>query len=496
MAVDENADIARRAVSGSAYSVASSAVTIVLGLFRAILLARLLLPEHYGDVALAIVFLNFAAQLRGFGLDNALIQRKEASDELFATYFTLRQGTVILTLGILALLVPVIGRFYPDYALLVPILYAFIVIDLFKSFNTIQVTILNKQMAFKVIAIVDVASSVAMTIVAPTLAYLGFGVWSLVAERATSHVVRIIATWILYRPWRPRFGWNGQIARELWQFGLKLWMAVNINYLLDSFDDFWTATILGKIPAGFYNRAYEFSNYPRRVIANPLTPVFFATFAQLQNDRVRLSRAFFRATSLMVRTGFWFSLVFISIAPEGIELFLEAKWLPMVTTFQLMIVYTLFDPLMATLSRLLIAVGQTGVILRTKVFQFIIFVPSVILLAALNGIEGVAIAADVMIVVGMFFLSRHVGKFVDYSRTMLWGWPVIALLLAAGAVLLLTAVWQSLPLWGSLLGKGILISTIYWGVLLLMERDELRRGWQMVWGLVSPRLRERMGKVL
>jgi hypothetical protein len=141
-------------------------------------------------------------------------------------------------------------------------------------------------------------------------------------------------------------------------------------------------------------------------------------------------------------------------------------------------------------------VGQAGLILRTKIFQFIIFVPCVILLAELNGIEGVAIAADIMIAVGVFFMFRHVGRFVDYSRTTLWRWPVVALLLAAGTVLLLTPVWQSLPLWGSLLGKGILISTIYWGVLLLMERDELRRGWQMVWGLVSPRLRERMGKVL
>ena len=495
MAVDENADIARRVVSGSAYGVASSAVTIVLGLIRAILLARLLLPEHYGVVALALVFLNFSAQLRSFGLDNALIQRKDSNEELLATYFTLRQVTVIVSLGVLALLVPVIGRFYSTFALLVPVLYAFIVIDFFKSFNTIQVTILNKQMAFKLIAIVDVASSVAMTIVAPTLAYLGFGLWSLVAERATSHIVRIVATWILYRPWRPRFGWNGQIARELWQFGLKLWTAGNINFLLGSFDDFWTATILGKIPAGLYDRAYEFSNYPRRVIANPLTPVFFATFAQLQNDRVRLSRAFFRAISLMVRTGFWFSLLFISIAPEGIELFLESKWLPMVTTFQLMIIYTLFDPLMSTLNSLLISVGQPGLILRTKMFQFIIFVPSVILLATLNGIEGVAVAADIMIMVGIIYLFRHVGKFVDYSRTILWVWPMIALLLSAGTVLLLTTVWQSLPLWISLVGKSIVITAIYWSTLLLMERDELYRGWRMVWGLIGPRLRERMGKI-
>jgi PST family polysaccharide transporter len=304
----------------------------------------------------------------------------------------------------------------------------------------------------------------------------------------------VVATWVLYRPWRPRLGWNGQIARELWQFGLKVWLGSNIAFLLDHFDDFWTGTSLGRISLGYYDRAYVFANYPRRVIANPVAPVFFATFARLQDDRVRLSRAFFRVLSLMVRTSFWFSLLFILTAPEGIELFLEAKWLPMVTTFQLMIVYTLFDPLLTILTGLLIAVGEPGYILRTRVIQFIIFIPSVILLAALNGIEGVAIAADMMIAVGTIFLFRHAGRFVDYSRRILWGWPAVALLVTAGLTLLLTPLWQSLSLWLSLLGKGLLISTVYWAILLLMERDELWRGWQMVWGLVGPSLRGRLGR--
>jgi O-antigen/teichoic acid export membrane protein len=460
---------------------------------RAILLARLLLPEHFGTVALALIFLKFFAQLRGFGLDNALIQRKAVDDEVLATYFTLRQGTVILGLGVFLLLVPVIGRFYPTYPLLAPLLYVYIFINFLQSFNAIQLTVLNKQMAFKFIAIADVISSIAMTIVAPTLAYLGFGVWSLVAELGTSHLVRIIITWVLYRPWRPRLGWNKQVARELWQFGLKLWMGTNIAFLLDNFDDFWTATILGKVPMGYYDRAYEFANYPRRVIANPIAPVFFATFANLQDDRVRLSRAFFRAISFMIRTGFWFSLLFVLLAPEGIELFLKAKWVPMTSTFQLMIIYVLFDPLIGVLNGLLIAVGQPSLILRTRLLQLIVFIPSVILLATINGIEGVAIAADIMIIVGTIFLFRHVGQFVDYSRFILWGWPMVALLITSGLVLLLSPIWAGMALLISLLGKAAVISGVYWSVLILMERDELQRGWQMIWGLLRPRMRRRMG---
>ena len=491
---DKNAGIAKRAVSGSAYSIASSAVTILLGLIRSILLARFLLPEHFGVASLALFFLNLSSQLRGFGLDNAIIQRKKIDDKVLATYFTMRQGTVVLSLGLLAAFVPLIGRYYPEYNQLIPVLYAFIGISLIKGFNLLQITILNKRMAFRFIAITNAISSIAMTIVAPTLAWLGWGVWSLVMETLVGISVNAIAIWVFYRPWKPRLGWDKQIARELWSFGIKLWWGSNIAFILDRFDDFWTGTFLGKTPLGYYDRAYEFANYPKKVIANPIVPVFFSTFSRLQDDRTRLSRAFFRATSLMVRTGFWFSLIFVLAAPEGIELFIEAKWLPMITTFQLMIIYTMLDPLLSGANSLLIAVGQPGLIVRSRLIQLVVFVPSVILLASWSGIEGVAIAADLMIATGAVFLFRHVGRYVDYSRRALWGWPTVAFLLVAGITLLLTPVWSTLSLWLSLMGKGFLISVVYWGILWLTEREELMRGGLMIWGLVSPGLQKVMGK--
>src|SRR5690606_28345597 len=107
------------------------------------------------------------------------------------------------------------------------------------------------------------------------------------------------------------------------------------------FDDWWVGTFLGSNPLGFYSRAYEFARYPRRAIANPVLSVFFPAFAQLQDDRERLSRAFFRPTSLMVRAGGLLSLIFVSVAPEFIRIFLGEKWIPMQLAFQLMIVYTL-----------------------------------------------------------------------------------------------------------------------------------------------------------
>ncbi len=466
----------------------ASGITLTLGFIRAVLLARLLLPEHFGVATLALFFINLAARLRGLGIDNALIHRQEVDERVLSTYFTIRLGLVLGSMSILAAVAPLLGRFYPQMPLLRDVLLAFVGISVLRGLNSVQITILNKNLDFRDLALADVFSSVSMTLVAPLLAWQGWGVWSLVAEQFSGIAARAVLVWGFCRPWRPRLGWDRDIARWFWQFGIKVWMGGNLTFLLDRFDDFWTGTALGKTPLGFYSRAYEFARYPRRVIANPVLSVFFPAFARLQGEPLRLSRAFFRVTSLMVRLGFWFSLVFVLAAPEFIRLLLGERWLPMLTTFQLMVVYTLLDPLALGASNLLMAVGHPDLIVRTRAAQLSLFVPAVILFSRLGGIEGVALAADLMVVAGAVLLFRYANRFVDYSARALWLWPVISLVATAGVVLALAPRWALLPAWQGLLGKAALISGVYWTLLLLTEREQLLTGWQMIWGLLRPRL--------
>lgn len=488
MTSDSENSIARTTMRGSVYSVAASAITLSLGFVRTILLLRLLLPEHYGVATLALFFVGVAAQIRGLGIDDALIHRKDSGDEILATYLTMRLVLVVGSLGLLSLGTPLIARFYPEMPLLPAVLYAYIGLALLKGVNTVQVTVLSKALAFRKLAITDVLSSVAMTVVAPYVAWRGWGVWSLVAEQLTGVGVRTVAIWLFYRQWTPRLGWDREIASWFWRFGFQVWMSGNLTYLLDRFDDFWTGTALGKTALGFYSQAYEFARYPRRVVANPILSVFFPAFARLQDDRLRLSRAFFRSTSLMVRFGGWFSLVFILTAPEFIGQVLGEKWLPMTLTFQLMILYTLLDPLALTAGNLLTATGHPNLIVRTRVLQAVVFIPAVIALSARWGIEGVAIAANLMIAAGAILLFAFSLRMVDYSLKSLLLWPMISMAVTMGATLLLQDFWGSLSPWLSLGGKAAWITVLYGSLLWLTEREQLVAGGKMIWGLMRPYL--------
>ena len=386
-------DIASRTIRGAALNMGSSAVTLVLGFARSVLLARLLSPEYFGVTALAMFFLSLTTQVQRFGLNRAFIHRQDDSPSNLATFASLHVGLTTIAVVVSLLAAPLLARLYPKQPSLAPVLAALAAFELLRAFNGVAQAVLTRALHFRRLAALDTASSVAMTIVAPTVAWLGGGVWALVAEQVTGVLVRTAGLWFYRRPFRLRLAVDRQLLRWYFRFGSSMFASQNLAFLLDQFDDFWTGTFLGPTALGLYSRAYDFARYPRRALSGPILRVFFPAFARLQGDRLRLSKAFYRVCSLVVRAGFLGFGVLALVVPEFISVFLGEKWLPMAITFQLMLAYTLLDPLVSTCGNLLTAVGQPRVAVRIRLTQLAVFVPAVIVLASTNGIDGVAVAA-------------------------------------------------------------------------------------------------------
>ncbi len=481
--------IGGQVIRGSAYSVGASAVTLTLGFLRSVLLARLLLPEHFGLVTLASVYVNIAGQLRALSLGEAIVHHPEPDEATYRTFFSLRMGLGAISAGVLIAAIPVLTSVYPAMPLLGPVLLALAGTDLLLATALSQDAVLTRAMAFRTLATADVIAALTMTGCAPLLAWWGWGVWALVVEVGSGLLVRVLYVWIASAAARPRFGWDAQAARWFWDYGRPSWLAANLGFVLARFDDFWVGTVLGRVPLGYYSRAFEFAHYPRRLVANPVLGVFLPTFARLQHERVRLSQAYFRLTSLTVRIGFLFSLVFILAAPEFIRLLLGERWLPMQLSFQLMVVCALLDPLLVGANNLLMAIGYPGLVARARGVQLVIFLPAVAVLSYLGGIAGVALAVDIRVVAGAVLLLRYTQRFVDYSVRSLYLWPVVAVIATGSLVLLLNPMWARMALWLAFAGKTVLVTACYGSLLWLMEREQLRIGWGMAWSAVRLRWR-------
>ncbi|RMF38266.1 MAG: lipopolysaccharide biosynthesis protein [Chloroflexi bacterium] len=475
-------EVAARAVQGSLFNVGASLITATSGFVRSVLLARLLAPEQFGVMTLALFFLSLVTQAQRLGFNRAFIHRQDDSPDNLATFATLRIG-LTGTAVLLALAgAPILGHLYPDHPGLAPVLAVLALLEVARAFNSVAETLLTRALQFRRLAVINVASSLTMTVVAPLVALAGGGVWALVAEQATGVVVRTAGLWLYRRPWRPRLGLNRDLARWYFRFGTFVFANTNLTFLLDRFDDFWTGTFLGATALGFYSRAYEFARYPRRLLSGPLVQVFFPTFALLQRDRLRLSRAFYRISSLIIRVGFLVFGAASLVAPEFIRLILGPRWMPMAVTFQLMLVYTLFDPLVTVCGNLLAALGQPHRLTRIQLVRVVVFIPAVILFSKMSrDINGVALAVDLMLLVGIILLFHQVREHVDFSLKRLLLVPSLGLGVGVGGALGAATLFAWSSDWASLVGKFTVAAGLYLAVSLALEGQQYIYGARLLW---------------
>lgn len=460
-----------KSAKGSAYNIGVTAITILLGFTRSVLLMRLLSPDQFGVVALALFFTTFLSPFSVIGIDSAIIQKKDASKETYSTHFILRLVLGIAVLGFGLLAAPILRQFYSPIT--VDVLIALLGINLLQATYSTPNAIIRREMRFGTMAVLNLAASISMTITAPLLAYLGAGLWSLVAEQAIGPVVRWVGFWVILRPWKLSFAFNPDEARSALKFGSRVLSSNTLGILLDRFDDFWTGTTLGATALGFYSRAYEIAQYPERVLATPITNVFYSTYANLQDDQTELSKAFFRSSSFLIRAGFWIGIVLAITAPEVTLILFGQTWLPIVPIFRLMLIYIILDPLYANLSYLIVGVGHPEILTKVRVMQVLLFGILVITLARIRGTQGVAIAANFMILSGTVVLIIQSRKFVRFSMVRMLQWPTVTLIISASVGWLLSTVIPVSNIWISLIYKASSVSIIYILFLYLVERDYL-----------------------
>lgn len=473
-----------KSTSGSVYHIAVSLATTLLGLLRTVLLMRLLAPQAFGIVSLALFFMTFVTPFVEFGIDSALIQDKDPNRKTYATHFVLRLlfGVVVMGLGLMAALG--LGRIYAHQTIMVDVFLVLLGINLFASTYATPAAILRKELRFATLALLNLTASLAMTITAPLLAYLGAGLWSLVAEQAMGPFVRWLGLWIILRPWRLTLDFDGQWARSSLKFGGQVVLSNTLGVLLDRFDDFWTGSTLGATSLGYYSRAYEIAQYPERVLSTPIISVFFSTYAALQKKPAELAIAFSRSSGFLIRAGFLLAILLAVIAPELTMLLFGETWLPIVPLFRLMLIYTMLDPLYANLSYLFVGVGRPDLLMRVRLLQAGLFVVAVVSMANLWGVNGVAMAANLMMLSGTMLLFWQSHRFVRFSWRELILAPVVAATCSGvtGLMLIRFIHWDNL--WTGLLIKCAAVVSGYGLILFLSEGSTLIEQVRQLWGEV------------
>jgi len=475
-------DLTSRSITSVKWNMVSNVVNIVITFVQSVLLARLLPIETFGIVAGAASIIGITGGLSNFGLGSAFTYRSKETQDIEHTaevHFTLQLVlNLVWTLLMLAGGVLFIKETSDGFRL------AYIVLTLSKTalnFTNTAHFLLARKVEHKRLAIVTILDVLLSLVVSVGLAFLNLPLWSLLSGDIVRVFVNVVFLYMWRPVWRPRFKWTTSTVKYFLSFGSKQVLARFLSDALDKVDDLWTKTYLGSTPLGFYSKAYNFAQYPGLVLAGPVQNVAVGTYAEIAYDRQKLSEAFFQTNALLIRTGFYFVGVLFLIAPEFIRFLIGERWLPMLLTFRLMLPFTLFDPMKKTMANLFIAVGKPEIIVKIRVIQLTVMVVGLYLLGNLWGIEGIALAVDIMMVVGIILILIKAKEYVDYSLKKFFLTPFIAMMGGLGLGFLFDQlVSPLLPNVLSALIEIILFSLVFLAIYYILDPGDLKKYYRML----------------
>lgn len=377
-----------------------------------VVLARLLLPEQYGLIAMLLIFLAVSQSFLDSGFGSALIQKQDAThlDICSIFYFNIIVGSVATAL--LCFCAPWIASFYNEPQL--TSLARFMSLNiLVNSFGLIQTTLLDKQINFKTQAKVSLVTLCLSGPIGIFLAYSGFGVWSLAIQQVCNGLFRTILLWF-YCAWRPSLIFSIVSLRTMFAFGSRLLASGLLDRIFTNIYSVVIGRLFSAVTLGFYTRAQSLQQLPADLLSDIIGRVTFPMFSVMQSDVVRLKQWLKKSLSMLAFISFPIFIGLAVVAKSLILTLLTEKWLPCAPYLQLLSLVGLMYPLHAINLNLLKALGRSDLFFRLEVLKKI-FVVIVIAVTWQWGIK-VMIYGQMALSVGAYYLnSYYTAMLIDYS---------------------------------------------------------------------------------
>lgn len=369
-----SADLKQKALTALLWSGGTRAVTQVLTWGITIVVIRLLTPEDYGLIAMAMVFVNLLTLMAEAGLGAALVQARQLEEAHLRAIFgasLVVDGILFATLLITA---PAIARFF-DEPRLVAIISVLALQFVLSVFAVIPAALLARALDFKRPSLIGLLASIAASVTTLALAFSGHGVWSLVAGSLVASLIKTVGLNLAcpFLKW-PAFSMSG--ARQLLVFGGEVTGARLLWHLYSQADTVIAGRLLGKELLGFYSVSMHLASLPVQRISAVLNEVAFPAFARTQSDSRLVSEYIVKATRMLSFISFPVLWGISSIAPEIVTVLLGPRWHTAVVPLQLLplvMPLTLISPFLNAAFQ---GIGQSRVVLKNVVTACLIMPPA------------------------------------------------------------------------------------------------------------------------
>jgi O-antigen/teichoic acid export membrane protein len=400
-----------KTIKGTFWSAADAflgqGITFVVG----IVLARLLSPEEYGMIGICLIFTTILNGIVDSGFSNAIIRKKEATNDDYNTMFITNMVVSVVLYALLYFSAPLISSFFQmELTSIVRVIGLVLIIN---GLSLTQQTNLTKKIDFKTKTKASIVSAILSGAIGIGMAYAGFGVWALVAQLLSKQTVYTIALWILNR-WMPNFHFSVESFKYMWGFGWKLL----VSGLLDRLWAQMYQVVVGKFynaaTLGQYTRGREYANIFSANITSIVQRVTYPVLAEVQDEKERMVSAYRKVIKV---TMFVTCVCIISIgavAEPLIYCLIGEKWHQAATFLPLICISMSLYPLHAINLNMLQVQGRSDIFLYLEIVKKIIAIGP-LCIGIFYDIYWMLIGSIITGFICFFLNSYYTGKKLRYS---------------------------------------------------------------------------------
>ena len=402
----------QKAISGVKWTFLDQAGSLGISFLVGIVLARLLEPSEYGLIGMVTVFTAIATVFTDSGFGQAMVRKKNISEQDRLTAFWFSTGMGILVYSILFILAPWVSDFYNEPQI-TDILRVTSIPILFSGLLTIPNMMFTRDINFKIITKISFSRAILSGLVGICMAMMGYGVWALIVQGLVSSGVEIILYNYYYR-WKIHFIFNKESFKYLWGFGSKMLVS---NLLGAAYNNLYQI-IIGKFYSpsdlGQYQRGQSYSGLFSNTLTQVVQRVSFPTLSKMKDDVVRLRygyRKIIKTTMFVSCSG---CMILAAMAKPLIVILIGEKWLPAADYLQIICLGALLYPVHAINLNILTVMGRSDLFLKLEIIKKTIGVIPIFI--------GIFIGIKVMLWAGVassflcFAINAHYSeRLINYS---------------------------------------------------------------------------------
>lgn len=436
-----------------------------------IVMARLLSPSDFGITALPAVFMAIASTIQDGGLANALIRKKEVTNKDLSTtfYYSICLGVVLyLTLFLSA---PLIADFYHT-PILVSLIRVTAIGFLYSPLITPQNILLRRRLDFKTLTKISLVTRVFGATVGIVMAYVGYGVWSLVISNLLAGMFTLLIAWLVVR-WLPKYGWSKESFKYLWGYGNKIMFSAIIENLYSNIAPVFIGKYYSPAQLGIYNRAQGYASMPSQNITGAINNVSFPVLSKMQDDTEKLAYNYRRMLRLSAFVIFPIMLMLSALARPLVITMITEKWEHSIIFLQIMCFSMMWYPIHAINLNLLMVKGRSDLFFRLEIIKKITGI-SILLITLPMGLVPFCYGGIFSSMVALIINTYYTGKLIHigYIKQMKDLLPIFSLSMFVWIVIHISNYFISNYIVQLIVGGSVGL-IVYLGFAFLFKFDEL-----------------------